>query len=155
MIGLPLETLITPLSELIKIAVAPVFLLAGIAGFLNVMSGRLGRISDRVRVAERNIQTFADAERIQRNKREILVLWRRIKVINWAIGLCVSSGLLVCTVIMSLFAGELWRLNLNVMVITLFMLAMAFLVSALLVFLIEIRLATKTIDIFRSVRSLD
>ncbi|OFC69840.1 DUF2721 domain-containing protein [Alteromonas confluentis] len=150
-----METLITPLSELIKIAVAPVFLLAGIAGFLNVMSGRLGRISDRVRVAERNIQTFADAERIQRNKREILVLWRRIKVINWAIGLCVSSGLLVCTVIMSLFAGELWRLNLNVMVITLFMLAMAFLVSALLVFLIEIRLATKTIDIFRSVRSLD
>ena len=141
-----METLITPLSELIKIAVAPVFLLAGIAGFLNVMSGRLGRISDRVRVAERNIQTFADAERIQRNKREILVLWRRIKVINWAIGLCVSSGLLVCTVIMSLFAGELWRLNLNVMVITLFMLAMAFLVSALLVFLIEIRLATKTID---------
>ena len=128
-----METLITPLSELIKIAVAPVFLLAGIAGFLNVMSGRLGRISDRVRVAERNIQTFADAERIQRNKREILVLWRRIKVINWAIGLCVSSGLLVCTVIMSLFAGELWRLNLNVMVITLFMLAMAFLVSALLV----------------------
>ena len=150
-----METLITPLSELIKIAVAPVFLLAGIAGFLNVMSGRLGRISDRVRVAERNIQTFADAERIQRNKREILVLWRRIKVIIWAIGLCVSSGLLVCTVIMSLFAGELWRLNLNVMVITLFMLAMAFLVSALLVFLIEIRLATKTIDIFRSVRSLD
>ena len=150
-----METLIPPLSELIKIAVAPVFLLAGIAGFLNVMSGRLGRISDRVRVAERNIQTFADAERIQRNKREILVLWRRIKVINWAIGLCVSSGLLVCTVIMSLFAGELWRLNLNVMVITLFMLAMAFLVSALLVFLIEIRLATKTIDIFRSVRSLD
>ncbi len=150
-----METLITPLSELIKIAVAPVFLLAGIAGFLNVMSGRLGRISDRVRVAERNIQTFADAERIQRNKREILVLWRRIKVINWAIGLCVSSGLLVCTVIISLFAGELWRLNLNVMVITLFMLAMAFLISALLVFLIEIRLATKTIDIFRSVRSLD
>ena len=150
-----MDSLITPLSELIKLAVAPVFLLAGIAGFLNVMSGRLGRISDRVRVAERNIQTFADAERIQRNKREILVLWRRIKVINWAIGLCVSSGLLVCTVIMSLFAGELWRLNLNVMVITLFMLAMAFLVSALLVFLIEIRLATKTIDIFRSVRSLD
>ena len=73
-----MDTLITPLSELIKIAVAPVFLLAGIAGFLNVMSGRLGRISDRVRVAERNIQTFADAERIQKNKREIIMLWRRV-----------------------------------------------------------------------------
>jgi len=146
-----LDTLITPLSELIKIAVAPVFLLAGIAGFLNVMSGRLGRISDRVRVAERNIQTFADAERIQKNKREIIMLWRRVGVINWAIGLCVTAGLLVCSVIVTLFSGELWRINLDTLVITLFILAMASLISALLVFLVEVRLATKTIEYTRNV----
>ena len=35
---------ITDLALIIELAVAPVFLLAGIAGFLNVMSGRLGRI---------------------------------------------------------------------------------------------------------------
>ncbi|AYA66119.1 MULTISPECIES: DUF2721 domain-containing protein [unclassified Alteromonas] len=146
-----MDTLITPLSELIKIAVAPVFLLAGIAGFLNVMSGRLGRISDRVRVAERNIQTFADAERIQKNKREIIMLWRRVGVINWAIGLCVTAGLLVCSVIVTLFSGELWRINLDTLVITLFILAMASLISALLVFLVEVRLATKTIEYTRNV----
>lgn len=146
-----MDTLITPLSELIKIAVAPVFLLAGIAGFLNVMSGRLGRISDRVRVAERNIQTFADAERIQKNKREIIMLWRRVGVINWAIGLCVTAGLLVCSVIVTLFSGELWRINLYTLVITLFILAMASLISALLVFLVEVRLATKTIEYTRNV----
>ena len=38
------------LAQIISLAVAPVFLLAGIAGFLNVMSGRLGRIIDRARV---------------------------------------------------------------------------------------------------------
>ena len=146
-----MDTLITPLSELIKIAVAPVFLLAGIAGFLNVMSGRLGRISDRVRVAERNIQTFADAERIQKNKREIIMLWRRVGVINWAIGLCVTAGLLVCSVIVTLFSGELWRINLDTLVITLFILAMASLISALLVFLVEVRLATTTIEYTRNV----
>ena len=146
-----MDTLITPLSELIKIAVAPVFLLAGIAGFLNVMSGRLGRISDRVRVAERNIQTFADAERIQKNKREIIMLWRRVGVINWAIGLCVTAGLLVCSVIVTLFSGELWRINLDTLVITLFIPAMASLISALLVFLVEVRLATKTIEYTRNV----
>ena len=145
-----MDTLITPLSELIKIAVAPVFLLAGIAGFLNVMSGRLGRISDRVRVAERNIQTFADAERIQKNKREIIMLWRRVGVINWAIGLCVTAGLLVCSVIVTLFSGELWRINLDTLVITLFILAMASLISALLVFLVEVRLATQTIEYSRN-----
>ena len=47
-----MDTLIPSLSQLIEFAVAPVFLLTGIAGFLNVMSSRLGRISDRVRVAE-------------------------------------------------------------------------------------------------------
>lgn len=42
-------TLITDIAHVIELAVAPVFLLAGIAGFLNIMSGRLGRIVDRSR----------------------------------------------------------------------------------------------------------
>ena len=42
----------TDLAMIIQLSVAPVFLLAGIAGFLNVMSGRLGRIVDRARVVE-------------------------------------------------------------------------------------------------------
>lgn len=150
-----MDTILSPLSQLISIAVAPVFLLASIAGFLNVMSGRLGRISDRVRVAERNIQAFADAERIQKNKREILMLWRRVKVIHWSIGLCVTAGLLVCAVIMALFAGEIWHFNLDMLVVTLFILAMASLISALLVFLAEIRLAIRTIRLTQTVRTLD
>ena len=89
-----MDTLIPSLSQLIEFAVAPVFLLTGIAGFLNVMSSRLGRISDRVRVAERQIHTLSDPHIVDRSKREIKVLWRRVKVINWAIGLCVASGLM-------------------------------------------------------------
>ena len=79
------------------------------------------------------------------------MLWRRVGVINWAIGLCVTAGLLVCSVIVTLFSGELWRINLDTLVITLFILAMASLISALLVFLVEVRLATKTIEYTRNV----
>lgn len=50
-----MDSSISALAEIIQIAVAPVFLLAGIAGFLNVMSGRLGRIVDRGRVLENKI----------------------------------------------------------------------------------------------------
>ena len=57
-----MEALIPSLSTLIEIAVAPVFLLAGIAGFLNVMSGRLGRITDRVRSAEKEMNSQTEAE---------------------------------------------------------------------------------------------
>lgn len=147
-----MDSLIPSLSNIIQIAVAPVFLLAGIAGFLNVMSGRLGRISDRVRVAERNLHTLLDEVRKVQARQEIIVLWRRVKVINWAIGLCVAAGLMVCSVIMCLFAGELWHFALTSWIVTLFILAMALLISALLVFLVEIRLATKTINIARTVR---
>ena len=40
------------LARVIQLAVAPVFLLAGIAGILGVLSTRLGRIIDRARVVE-------------------------------------------------------------------------------------------------------
>src|SRR3546814_2005417 len=44
---------ITVIAQTIQLAVAPVFLLAGIGAFLNVCAGRLGRVIDRARVVER------------------------------------------------------------------------------------------------------
>ena len=116
------------------------------------MSSRLGRISDRVRVAERQIHTLSDPHIVDRSKREIKVLWRRVKVINWAIGLCVASGLMVCSVIVALFAGSLWFVDLKTPVISLFILAMMFLICALVVFLVEVKLATTTINMVRTIR---
>lgn len=147
-----MEALIPSLSTLIEIAVAPVFLLAGIAGFLNVMSGRLGRITDRVRSAEKDIVTITSEQESGRLKTEIILLWRRVKLINWAIGFCTASAFMVCSVIMSLFAGELWQVKLNLLVITLFILAMLLLIFALLLFLLEVKLATATIRVIRTVR---
>jgi len=40
---------VSSISQVIQLAVAPVFLLAGISGALMVMSNRLGRIVDRGR----------------------------------------------------------------------------------------------------------
>ena len=147
-----MEALIPSLSTLIEIAVAPVFLLAGIAGFLNVMSGRLGRITDRVRSAEKEIVTISSEQESGRLKSEIILLWKRVKLINWAIGFCTASAFMMCSVITSLFAGELWQVKLNVLVITLFILAMLLLIFALLLFLLEVKLATATIRVIRTVR---
>jgi hypothetical protein len=40
---------LTHLAQIIQLAVAPVFLLAGLGAFLNVCAGRLARIIDRAR----------------------------------------------------------------------------------------------------------
>ncbi len=136
---------INSLAGIIQIAVAPVFLLAGIAGFLNVMSGRLGRIVDRARIMERRVANIDDAERKALANRELVTLWRRVRLINWSIGMCTASGLLVCVVVVELFLGDFWSLNLSALVVITFVLAMLLLIIALLLFLKEVQLATRVL----------
>jgi Protein of unknown function (DUF2721). len=136
---------IPDLSHIIQLAVAPVFLLAGIAGFLNVMSGRLGRIVDRARVVERRRLSLDDAAVLERLSREIHVLWRRIRLINWSIALCTGSGLMVCVLIVTLFGGSYWGINVGAGIVLEFVLALMLLIASLILFLKETQLATRTL----------
>lgn len=140
-----MEESINALAGIIQIAVAPVFLLAGIAGFLNVMSGRLGRIVDRARVVERRVSGLTDDARLALASRELRTLWRRVKVINWSIGLCTASALMVCVVVVSLFVGDFWSLHIGTFVVVTFVLAMMLLIAALILFIREVQLATRVL----------
>ena len=139
----------TDLAMIIQLSVAPVFLLAGIAGFLNVMSGRLGRIVDRARVVEQRETRLSDPAHQLTSHRELVLLWRRSNLINWAIGLCTASGLLVCTLIVSLFVGGFWGLNIAAIIVGLFVLAMMVLIVALMLFMKEVQLAKRTLGVGR------
>ena len=136
---------VSDLGHVIELAVAPVFLLAGIAGFLNVMSGRLGRIIDRARVLERSIRGLAESTAQTRSRRELGVLWRRVNIIHWAIGFCTASALLTCLLIASLFIGRFMALNLAAVVAILFVAVLLLLAFALLLFINEVRLSTRTL----------
>lgn len=50
------------------------------------------------------------------------------------------------------FSGSLWVVDLKTPIIVLFILAMMFLISALVVFLVEVKLATNTINMVRTIR---
>jgi type IV secretory pathway VirB6-like protein len=134
---------IEAIAEVIQLAVAPVFLLAGIAGLLGVLSTRLARIIDRARVIERRIPQAKSDEQRTVMRRETKVLWRRIALINWAIRLCISGALSVCLVIMALFLGEFVAVNIAVIVAVLFVLAMVLIVSGLMFLLSEVGLSTR------------
>lgn len=142
-----MESLIssTDLSHLIQLAVAPVFLLAGIAGFLNVMSGRLGRIVDRARIVERRVLTLKDETLISRIHKELKALRRRMTLISWSIGLCTVSALLVCLLVVTLFVGSYWGVNVGIAIAAFFVLAMFALIVALILFIKETMLATRTL----------
>lgn len=141
-----METNVPDIAEIIQLAVAPVFMLTGIAGFLNVMSGRLGRIVDRARIMERRVHTIKNPEFLMQSERELANLWRRITIINRSIGLCTASALFVCTMVTCLFLGDFLIIDMSELILSLFVLALFLLIFALLMFLKEVQLATRTLQ---------
>jgi hypothetical protein len=134
---------IEAIANVIQLAVAPVFLLAGIAGLLGVLSTRLGRIIDRARVIEQRSAETPSSERRELLRAETVALWRRTALINWAIRLCVSGALAVCVVIVTLFVGDFVRFDIAALVAVLFVVAMILIIAGLVFFLREVGLATR------------
>lgn len=128
------------ISSVIQLAVAPVFLLAGIATSLNVLSLRMGRIIDRGRVLNDKSYEEQSPEAKELDDEQRL-LARRAGLINRAIALCTISGFFVCLVIVALFADELFALALEATIATLFAVALLSLMTALLIFLREVSLS--------------
>jgi hypothetical protein len=134
-------------AAIIELSVAPVFLLTGIGALLTVLSNRLGRITDRARVLERRIATTRSDEHRTLLTDETAVLWSRIRIINWAIRLCASSALLICLVIISLFVGAYADVRIADLVAVLFVVSLALIFVALLMFLREVGIATRRMQI--------
>jgi hypothetical protein len=78
---------------------------------------------------------------------ETAVLWSRIRIINWAIRLCASSALLICLVIISLFVGAYADVRIADLVAVLFVVSLALIFVALLMFLREVGIATRRMQI--------
>lgn len=139
---------IATIAHVIQLSVAPVFLLTGIAGLLNVLTGRLARVIDRARVIERDLLSGDAAEESAAHER-LRTLAVRARWINIAISLCVASAIFVASVVAVLFASAFWGSDYRALVAGLFVSAMAALIVGLVYFLREISLATSSLRIGR------
>src|SRR4051812_8872566 len=61
--SVPMTQAVSTIAHQIQLAVAPVFLLAGIGSILNVMAGRLARVVERARSLEREFFAFDEGTR--------------------------------------------------------------------------------------------
>ena len=129
----------------IQLALAPVFLLTGIAGILNVMTGRLARIIDRGRQLSGRAVPQGSARTSL--AMELQSLETRRHLASKAITACTLSALLVCTVVTALFVEALVGLKLDLLVGFLFACSTLGLVLGLAYFLREVHLATQTVRI--------
>ena len=133
------------IAHAIQYAIAPVFLLTGIAGLLGVMTNRLARVIDRARAIEAAWKDLDEAGR-ELARDEIRDLERRRKLASGAINCCTGAALLVCILIAALFAEEFVDLHVRWVVGVLFVATMIALIGGLASFLREVWCATHTMQ---------
>lgn len=139
---------ISAIAHLIQLAIAPVFLLAGIGSILNVLAQRLARAVDRARRIAAEFESLDEKER-EIASAELRVLDRRMTVANLAISCCTASALFVCMVVAIMFVADLAEFRFGRIVAYLFIVTMGLLIAGLLLFLYEVRLAMRSIRLRR------
>jgi drug/metabolite transporter (DMT)-like permease len=135
-------TTVGDVADIIHAAIAPVFLLAGIGAFLNVCALRLARIIDRARGIEPALLASRGEEHA-RWQRELRMLDRRIGMVNRAIFCTVLSAVLICAVVVLLFADPFTDTPLGPAIAILFMASVIAIGSGFFIFLIETRVASR------------
>ena len=130
----------------VQLALAPAFLLTGVAGLLSVMTNRLARIIDRgrclIEVPAKTIENLPDQV-----KTELESLEQRRHIASAAITSCVLALLLICSVVAVFFFEAMLGLDLNWLIGLFFMGATIALVISLAFFLREVHLATRSVRI--------
>ena len=139
----PPDTLID-VSKAIQLALAPVFLLTGIAGILNVIATRLARIIDRGRALTEGRVNLPDSDMLPM---ELGWLERRRHFASIAITACTIAALLLCMVIVTLFLEVMLDAPLRWLVGALFAASTLGLVVGLAYFLREVHLAMQSVQI--------
>jgi hypothetical protein len=138
--------MISTVAATIQISIAPVFLLAGIAGILNVLVGRMARVVDRARKIEQLHPVSTGAEH-ERHVWELRLIDRRLSIINTSIWLCVASAIAICLVVALLFGAEIVHLDIGVVVAAAFIASMLLLTAGLVAFLVEVRLSVQAVHV--------
>ena len=146
MFDAPLNLSVNTVAEIVRLAVAPVFLLSGIASFVNVCTSRLSRIVDRSRDIEPKLLASRGAEH-DRWLGELRVLDRRMRLVSWAISLSVLSAVLICAVVVLLFSASLSRLHVAAAIASLFTGSMIAIGAGFSIFLVETRVGSRAVRV--------
>jgi len=129
-------------QEMVQLSLTPAFLLAAIGAFLNVMNQRLTWIVERVHMLEKREEIDIPDDEIE----QLPVLRKRRRFAHFSINFCTAAALLICLVVSLMFISAFVKPPLGTYVAICWITAMALVFGGLLSFLLETRLATRSLD---------
>jgi hypothetical protein len=145
MTGVDLQT--ENVAHLIQLALGPVFLISGVGITLSMLTQRLSRIVDRARTLETQRESTSNEKKLKSIDWDLRVILRRARYINSAIALCTVSALFTVLVVTLLFASAFSPMSVGAIIAITFVASLVCLSIAFFMFLIEVRIATKSLRI--------
>jgi hypothetical protein len=128
-------------QEMVQLSLSPVLLLGAIGAVLNVVNGRLNSIMERIERLETKVSTDSMGGATE----QLPVLRRRQQYAHIAINLGTAAALIICGVVALMFISAFVRPALGTYVAVSWIVAMALVFCALLLFLLETQLATSSV----------
>lgn len=120
-------------QEIVRLSLAPAFLLAAIGAVMNVMMSRLIWVADRIERLEARLEAGeADGRR-----GELAVLHRRRRLAQRAVLLSTAAALTICVVIALLFVSAFITPQIGTLTALAWIATMALLIAALVLFVAE------------------
>jgi hypothetical protein len=150
MIGVDLQT--AHVATLIQQALGPVFLISGVGITLSMLTARLARIVDRARTLEDRRESTSDEKRIADIDQDLRYIVRRTRYINGAIIMSTLSAFFTALVVTLLFASAFLPLNVGIVIAVMFVGSLLGLVVSFALFLVEVRIATRSLRIGGKIR---
>lgn len=146
-----MESLVpSQLLPIIQLAITPVILLSGTGMLILSLTNRMARVVDRTRhIAERirDPDMIDAADRLRDLREQLAILWRRARLLRAAVTCLVTSMLVSCLLVIVIFAGQLFGRPFALQMAGLFITDMALLIAALLVFLRDIFVSLRALDL--------
>jgi hypothetical protein len=132
------------LVRILQLAITPVTLISGVGLLVLSMTNRFGRTTDRARALAQQART-SPPEALDNRRIQIRILYRRSRLLLVAISLALASVFFVSLLIISLFAGSVFSLDLHVGGGLLFTLSLLTLTLALALFIGDMTLALRAL----------
>jgi ABC-type uncharacterized transport system permease subunit len=131
------------LTQVISQVVAPSFLLGAVASFVSLISTRMTNVVDRLR----SVNAIPEEGHVQSKLRaDIPRLHRRITLLNRAVLLSISGGVVAALLMIVAFANAMIGLSHAWGAAILFIISLALLCAALVVFAYEVTIAYTAYD---------
>lgn len=142
MASIPVQQLI----PVLQVAIGPVILISGVGLLLLTLSNRFGRAVDRSRQLGREMREAGEVER-RRLGGQVQILYRRARLIRLSITMAALSVLLAAVLIVVLFLTVLSRLEVGLVLVSLFIGCLVALIISLAAFLREIGLSLQALKL--------